>query len=249
MNYYITGDVHGQLNEFFLRIKEISYNINNGIIILGDSGFNWYGDKRDIITKTKINQLGCKFFIIRGNHDKPPFELKNISKVYNENIKNFVYYENEFPNIYYLIDGFTYYFNNYKCLVLGGAYSVDKEWRLSQGWIWFEHEQIPIEERKEIFAANREEDFDFVLSHTCPFSFQPTDLFLGFIDQTKVDNSMELWLEDIKNNINWKHWLFAHYHADRIEKPCVELFYRKVEKLDNIVNRWEKYKKLSKETK
>ena len=38
--------------------------------------------------------------------------------------------------------------------------------------------------------------------------------------------------------ITWKCWCFGHYHADRIERPCVEQFYNDYEDLENIWNRW-----------
>ena len=141
-----------------------------------------------------------------------------------------------------LIDGEIYYFNKYKCLVIGGAYSVDKYWRLENNWIWFKNEQVPIEDRIKIFAETRGMDFDFVLSHTCPYSWMPTDKFLSFIDQSKVDNSMEFWLEEIKNNLGRIGvWLFAHYHVDRIERPYVEVIYHNIEDLDAIRERWGNY--------
>ena len=172
----------------------------------------------------------------------PPNEIAGIKKVFNEEIKNYVLKEDEFPLINYLIDGEIYYFNKYKCLVIGGAYSVDKYWRLENNWIWFKNEQVPIEDRITIFAETRGMDFDFVFSHTCPYSWMPTDKFLSFIDQSKVDNSMEFWLEEIKNNLGCIGvWLFAHYHIDRIERPYVEVIYHNIEDLDAIRERWGNY--------
>ena len=80
-----------------------------------------------------------------------------------------------------------------------------------------------------------------MLSHTCPLSLQPTDLFLRGLDQSTVDNTMELWLEKLANSIEWKIWLFGHYHADRIEWPHVEQFYLEMELLTDIVARWKNY--------
>ena len=81
-------------------------------------------------------------------------------------------------------------------------------------------------------------DYDFVLTHTCPISWEPRDLFLGMIDQSTVDKSMELWMDDLKDKITWKVWLFGHYHRDRLERPRVEMFYHNMEDLDTIWKRW-----------
>ncbi len=237
--YFISGDIHGNIVDLRERIESVNAK---KLILLGDTGINWYGGKKDIRFKTEISNLNCELFVIRGNHDMPPNEIAGIKKVFNEEIKNYVLKEDEFPLINYLIDGEIYYFNKYKCLVIGGAYSVDKYWRLENKWIWFKNEQVPIEDRIKIFAETRDIDFDFVLTHTCPYSWMPTDKFLSFIDQSKVDNSMEFWLEEIKNSVSWIGiWLFAHYHIDRIERPYVEVMYRDIEDLDAIRERWNNY--------
>ena len=79
--------------------------------------------------------------------------------------------------------------------------------------------------------------FDFVFTHTCPKDWQPTDLFLGSVDQSTVDSSMELWLDILKDKIGWNIWLWAHYHVDRIECPHCEIYYNDIENLDVIYKR------------
>ena len=69
-------------------------------------------------------------------------------------------------------------------------------------------------------------------------------MFLSGIDQSKVDNSMEVWMDKITEKIVVNSaWCFGHYHADRIEKPHVEQYFNDIEKLDTIKERWEKYDK------
>ncbi len=40
-------------------------------------------------------------------------------------------------------------------------------------------------------------------------------LFLDGLDQSTVDKTMEEWLSDVEKNLNYKHWLFGHFHANR----------------------------------
>ena len=80
--------------------------------------------------------------------------------------------------------------------------------------------------------------FDFVLSHTCPYSWMPTDLFLNCVDQSTVDNSMEKWMEELKDTFDWEVWLFGHFHDDRLVRPGVEMFYMDVDQLENCFSRW-----------
>ena len=54
----------------------------------------------------------------------------------------------EYPNILFARDGEIYNFNDNKVLVIGGAYSVDKFYRLRMGYKWYASEQ-PDEATKE----------------------------------------------------------------------------------------------------
>ena len=57
-------------------------------------------------------------------------------------------------------------------------------------------------------------NFDCVLSHTCPYNIRPTHLFLKGIDQSTVDSSMEVWLQNIADHIELKRWYFGHFPDD-----------------------------------
>lgn len=146
------------------------------------------------------------------------------------------------------MDGGSYVINGKSCLVIGGAYSVDKWYRIEMAaydnkhFCWFKDEQLTKEEMDKISKSVCGKHYDFVLTHTCPFSWQPTDLFLGFINQATVDNSMEIWMEKLKDTFTWGVWCFGHYHADRIQKPYVEMFYTDIQNMEEIASRWEKYK-------
>ena len=81
--------------------------------------------------------------------------------------------------------------------------------------------------------------YDVILTHTCPISWEPTDLFLSGLDQSSVDKTMELWLDKVKQNIDWSIWLFGHYHDDRLMRPGVEMYFNDIEDWDTVMKRWE----------
>lgn len=247
-NWLITGDTHGRVAE---RLATIHYNspeyvpAETAVIILGDAGFNYYKGKKDIKAKQAASEFGYTIYCIRGNHEERISNCENAHRMYDIETDTFVYVEDDFPLIMYFDDDVgEATFGRYKALTIPGAYSVDKHYRLQRGWTWFPEEQLTPEEMAfgEKFAKGGG-DFDFVLSHTCPFSWMPTDLFLSMIDQSTVDKTMELWMDHLKDMFNWTIWCFGHYHADRIERPYVEQFYQEYESLDDIYDRWQRYKK------
>ena len=130
-----------------------------------------------------------------------------------------VYMEDAYPNILFGIDGNIYTIAEYRCVVIGGAYSVDKYYRLSRGWGWWPDEQPSPEIKTFVEQQIKSKPFDIVLSHTCPFKYEPTEMFLGWIDQSTVDDSTERWLDTIEEAIEYKAWFCGHWHTDkRIDK-------------------------------
>lgn len=234
--WFITGDIHGDPSRFYINKKLES---NSNIIILGDSGCNFFLDFRDTEIKTLLQNIGYKYYILRGNHDIRPQDIDTIKSVYDETIKGEVFVEDAFPNIKYFKDGEIYNIDNYRVLTIGGAYSVDKYFRIKNNLPWFANEQLSPKEMKNITNKVQDQCFDFVLTHTCPYSWQPTDLFIddSLIDKSLIDNSMEFWLDDLSKKISYKIWLFGHYHADRVELPNVEIFFRRIDELNSIYNR------------
>ena len=102
-----------------------------------------------------------------------------------------------------------------KVLVIGGAYSIDKKFRIIRGYNWFKDEQLSQKEMDTIFSKVKGQHFDIVLTHTCPYKYEPREVFLDFIDQSQVDKSMEYFLDKIEDNIDYDKWYCGHYHTDK----------------------------------
>lgn len=256
-NWICTGDTHGGMATIS-RVGNIQRNMSEckpeetGIIILGDAGLNFYLNKTDKKYKKMLNNMGYHIYCVRGNHEQRPGLIDTYEIIIDDETQGPVWIEKDFPNIKFFADGGSYIINGHHTLVIGGAYSVDKWYRLARAGYsrdeaetadpkkcgWFKDECLTQEEMELIGGWWNKEHFDFVLSHTCPLSWEPTDLFLGGIDQSTVDKSMEIWMDELKNHIDWRVWLFGHFHADRIERPCVEQMYMDYENLDTIWNRW-----------
>lgn len=245
MKWLVTGDTHGAVATRLMNIGETDYpKDDTAIIILGDAGINFYLNKTDAKNKKIINNMGYRVYCVRGNHEERPENLPYIVYIHDHDVNGWVIYEPDYPNIRYFIDGNTYLINGHSVLVIGGAYSVDKWYRLSKApegakWTgWFEQEQLDTEEMAEIERDHAGNHYDFVLSHTCPESWQPFDLFLSGLDQSTVDKTMEVWLEDFRHKITYDAWLFGHFHDDRLVRPHVEMYYTDIEELETIYHRW-----------
>lgn len=226
MSIYITGDLHGRfqpVREFYQRQKEvIDKNDENILICLGDFGANFFFDYRDRNFKEKLGKYPFIYFAIRGNHEERPSICmeKEPDKWHTEIFfGETVYVENDYPYIKYALDyPAVYNIIGVETLVIPGAYSVDKYYRIQNNYTWFENEQLTETEKEYGRTLVRKHNgaFSLILSHTCPRMYEPTDLFLPNIDQSTVDVSMELYLGEIQYSLKYyRAWLWGHFHDFR----------------------------------
>ena len=87
--------------------------------------------------------------------------------------------------------------------------------RLARGYGWWEDEQPSDEIKAFVEAQLRTNQIDIVLSHTCPFKYEPVEMFLSGVDQSGVDDSTERWLDKIEESIDYKDWFCGHWHTDK----------------------------------
>lgn len=228
---YITGDTHGD----FFRIKDFCKRFNTSkddtMIILGDSGINYDMGLKGRQLKNELDNLPITLFCIHGNHEERPYLVKNEEDkfIYEEKqmFGGTVYIEKKHPSLVFAKDGEYYHMGKHDYFVIGGAYSIDKYYRLQKGYSWFESEQ-PNEEIKARVEDNLSKlnyNVDIVLTHTAPLKYEPTEFFMKGTDQNKIDKSTEIWLDTIEDKLEYNHWYFGHYHN-----------YKKIDKMTMLFN-------------
>lgn len=230
--FFITGDKHRN----FDRVKEFCRDMNTRrkdvLIILGDSGFNYYDDKRDDELKKEISALNITLFCLHGNKENRPQNVGTYG------IRSFcggkVYYEPKYPNIYFAIDGEIYTFGGKKYMVVGGAHSVDKIRCLEEGTpFWYD--EMPddsIKEKVELGLRNQGNEIFGMMTHTCPIDYLPTEMFMSTrqnasikrkprkvkskkLFKPDIDRSTEIWLGEIEKKLKYEVWFCGHYHIDK----------------------------------
>lgn len=221
---FITGDTH----RVFSRVTSLCHNMNTTkrdiLIILGDAGINYFLDYRDDSLKRGLSLLPITLVCIRGNHEARPEDMyickDGMSELSSKEwCEDTVLFQEKYPSILYTVDGGTYNILGNKCIAVGGAYSIDKQYRLDNGYAWFENEQLSKEERDtildETFNQKAKWETDYILTHTSPMKYEPVDSFLPNTDQSTVDKSMEMWHDTIEDKLEYKKWYCGHYHINR----------------------------------
>ena len=220
---YITGDTHGRYDRIITFCKIMQTTKDDILIILGDAGWNYYQDSRDTWAKKQLESLPITLFCGHGNHEQRPASIPTYSE--QEWHGGTVYVEEQFPSILFAKDGEVYDLNGMQAIAIGGAFSIDWMYRIP-GRSWWPDEQ-PSKEVK----ANVERKLgalgwkvDVVLSHTVPLKYEPVEVFLPGIDQSKVDKTTEEWLDSIEGRLHYDKWYAGHYHTNKAVDKIQLLF-------------------------
>ena len=250
--FYITGDKHRNFTEIKKFCREMHTKKKDVLIILGDSGFNYYGDLRDDQLKAEIGALNITLFCLHGNKENRPQNIATYG------IRNFcggkAYYEPRFPNILFAIDGEIYLFEGRKYLTVGGAHSVDKMQCLEEGRPFWEDE-MPDESvmaATEARLADENNRIYGILTHTCPLKYLPTEMFLSARTssaikrnpwrrnkknafQPDINRATEEWLDRLEGKMEYTVWYCGHYHIDK-EIDKIHMMFREIRPLHSTMH-------------
>ena len=203
MQLGITGDTHGEfsLERFYSAYEDGA----DALIVCGDFGYIWYGDKKENSCLNKINEMGMTILFVPGNHENYDLlETYPIIKKFGGNVRKIR------NNIYQLITGEIYNIDDINFLALGGAESIDREMRINHKSWW--EQEIPkdseIESAKNNLAK-RNYEVDFIISHT---AFPEAITGLGFNPNNDKVTAILKWFND---NVKYKHWYFGHMHLNK----------------------------------
>ena len=212
---YITGDTHGN----FQRIKEFCQEqqttTNDYLIILGDAGINYFGTP-DNKLKEELTKIPITFLCVYGNHEERPENIKTYQEI--NLFDGIMYQENNYPNLLFFKDSEIYTILNKKVLVIGGAFSVNKDLMIERGYKWFKDEQPSELIKKQTLNNLKENNYqvDYILSHTCPYKYLPYEMFYVGVNQDKVDQSTEKFLDLIEELTDYHKWYCGHFHTDKV---------------------------------
>lgn len=220
------GDIHGCYSRLSYDIHHYDYR-DSYLFQLGDWGIGFH---RPNYYKTELSKLNNKLverninlYAGKGNHDNPeyfqetnnPFDLSNITLLKDYSELN-------------LLDQ--------NILWVGGAISIDREWRIKEN----KEFQKRRDERRlwwpdEVFVYKDDFDYkkyDIVATHTRPANagafkgFGNIQKFLDGDDTLKEELIQESEdVEKLWHKTKPKHWYYGHFHESLVTK-CEETVFR-----------------------
>ena len=218
----LMGDVHGKgaLMQPFL-------NSDCDLLIqLGDFGFIW--KRLDYKYNKFVRKFEAKYpnktiLVVPGNHENyDSLEKMPVVTIFGGKARRIA------KNIFALERGEVFNINGKNFLAIGGADSIDKDYRLP-GQEWWEQERISYEQGNKILEKIENlPEIDYVISHTCPMSFLAYNPQFTFSPSNHL--SVEKFLEAVRQELNGpKNWFFGHWHNsfdgnyDECEFRCLNI--------------------------
>lgn len=231
MAVFLTGDIHGELDIAKVeRLAETETGLTRDdvLIILGDFGLLWSDppSEREASRLAWLEACPWTTLFVDGNHEN--FDLLDALPVrerYGGRVQDVL------PHVTHLMRGETYQISGQSFFVVGGAHSIDAEWRVPHR-SWWPQEVPGEEERARIAAAARAAGpVDYVLTH-CP----PTGCyeryrrrFSGFWGPSDEYTD---WLEEhVEGVVSYRRWFYGHLHMDLPDDEPHTVLYNQVVRL------------------
>ena len=223
---YVRGDTHGEFAGVAAFCAWNETTPEDILIILGDAGINGAEKKRDEQVKRFLADLPVTLFCVHGNHDRRPETVSSYREIRWKG--GICFREERYPNLLFARDGEIFDLEGSRSLVIGGAASSDKYYRLARGLPWWEDEK-PSKEIKRRTEANLSAHgwtVDQVFSHTLPLQYIPSVRLEEYRKTGNPDLSAERWLGKLEERMQYKKWYSGHWHMDAQINEKVEVLYR-----------------------
>lgn len=213
---YITGDIHGDINEFKSRdVKKIKKK--DTLIICGDFGFVWENSKQEQkninwLSKRKYNIL----FVEGCNENYGILEKYPVIDFAGGKVRQIS------DNIFQLVKGEVFELENKLFFAFGGG-SISSEENEKYDKVW--GRQLPTQEQAQSGLNNLlkvDNKVDYIITHDAPFKIA------GIISEKFQDTVLNRYFENIAKHCDFKQWYFGKYHLDKTIPTLYQCVFKKV---------------------
>jgi predicted phosphodiesterase len=152
----LLGDIHGDVRVLRNAIAEAEDSGATALIQVGDFGLMQHSGN-DTGFHRVCKEAKLPVYFIDGNHDDCTrwTELSEVTRIWDD------------TNLFYIPRGTVMEIDNRTIAFMGGAASIDKEYRLRNHWHWDEKENISPYEVLRMMDNAKDKQIDLFITH-CP---------------------------------------------------------------------------------
>jgi DNA repair exonuclease SbcCD nuclease subunit len=201
------------------------------VIICGDFGLIFYprfGDQNKLIREQYwlkwLEEKPWTTVVVLGNHEAYPRIYSEFPLITYKGAKAYKVSD----SIYIIKHGEVATIENKKFFFMGGATSVDKQYR-TEGKTWWPEEEPSYEDWNNAYDNLEKNHFivDYVFTHTCP------DWIIR--DHYKINTRIDpvaKHLTLLEKDLVYDEWHYGHMHDDDV---CYERFYCHYENIERLL--------------
>lgn len=217
MKLLISGDSHADINHIKSLISKVKKFECDAVFVVGDYGF-WPRDKRGLKFLDAVSKLDFPVYFLAGNHEDWDILDKHVEDSGSED------FIEVHPNSFYAPTGLTWEWDGVKFLSVGGAYSIDRRYRVK--FIdWFPQEIITEQDVSNCLGKGQ---VDVLLSHDSPacvdiqLPFSTTYNGAKIINFDPDTNLNRNRLQVVVDMTNPKYLVHGHWHIN-YQQRCGDL--------------------------
>lgn len=200
----VAGDWHGDTVAAFIALNEFKRNNIDTVVHVGDFGIGFGHSGGVFIRKVqnKCAQLGITLYVAPGNHED---YVRIAAKPTND--EGWIVYD---KNILLAPRGHRWQVGERSFVFLGGANSIDREWR-TPNVSWWKEEQITL---GDVYRTVEGGHADIMVTHDCPLGV-PLPLGSGQMwteEGLKYATESRVMLRQAVDGVKPKILLHGHYH-------------------------------------
>ena len=200
---YVTGDMHGDLR----HLKGAKLKKGDTLIVCGDFGFVWYGDKRDSAALAALSRKKYTILFVDGVHEN--YDLLAtypLSEVYGAPAWQIA------PNVWRLRRGEVYTIEGHTFFAFGGGEEPFEKTLRAETGSYYEccmPSEDELKRGREALAAVGN-TVDYVITHS------PSAKASGYTrSHRRRETGLGIYFNVLEETVEYKRWFFGCLHLDK----------------------------------
>lgn len=225
MRILLAGDTHGNTDHCQYLIRTALAKDCTCIFILGDAGY-WEHQPAGVKFLDQLNKyaaaLDVEVYFLDGNHDKTSLLMEKYGHMRDD--EGFVFVR---ANVLYAPRGHRWTWEGVRFIALGGAYSIDRDWRVEQeiligpkaaGTLWFPEEEMTDEDMDRFLEDAT--PVDIMLAHDKPTGSNPRWNRKDILECRPNQDRLQLAVRTLQPK-SYFHGHLHYFYTDEIQYSTV----------------------------
>ena len=214
MTVYVTGDIHGGLDMQKLRDWELGDSLTSDdyLIVAGDFGFPWDFSAEECADIAWLESRPYTVLFVDGNHERFDHWAERPMELWQGGLTQRL---SDTSPIRRLTRGEVFELDGSTVFTMGGATSVDKEYRIPYSSWW--PQELPDERNFEEARTKLDSvgwKVDYVITHTCSTRMLSPTLYPGPGWNYPAVDRLTAFFDELEDRLDYKRWYYGHFHRD-----------------------------------